>query len=268
MIIRPKNWHDFQHYKERSPAWIKLHRRLLDDFDFQRLHDASRALAPMLWLLASESKDATVNADPEKLAFRLRRTPQWVVDALTPLIESGFFEVVQDASNPLAERTQGACSEREKEAEKEKDARARDDVPRGTLITPDGLNLEAWADWISYRRKIRKPLKDVSIRSAQRELAAHGADQAAVVEQSIAQGWTGLFALKAKPKNGAADAAKRAESERIEWQNLEERAERIGFRKRVAADDLIGYRTLVERHEANRPRSGAQPIAKLLGGVQ
>ena len=49
--IRPKNWHSFQHYKDRDPTWIKLHKKLLDDYEFQSLPLASRALAPMLWLL-------------------------------------------------------------------------------------------------------------------------------------------------------------------------------------------------------------------------
>jgi hypothetical protein len=54
MLIVPNNWAELQHYKDRSPPWIKLHKKLLDNFEFQSLPVASRALAPMLWLLASE----------------------------------------------------------------------------------------------------------------------------------------------------------------------------------------------------------------------
>lgn len=61
---------------------------------------------------------------------------------------------------------------------------------------PAGLDLAIWGKWLEYRSKIRKPLKPASIPAAQRALAAFGSDQAAVVEQSIAQGWQGLFALK------------------------------------------------------------------------
>jgi hypothetical protein len=64
---------------------------------------------------------------------------------------------------------------------------------------PDGLDDAAWTRWLGYRQQIRKPLKPVSLPAAQRELAAFGAEQSAVVEQSIAQGWTGLFALKERP---------------------------------------------------------------------
>ena len=49
-----KSWDRFQHYRDRNPPWVKLHKQFLDDFDFHSLPVASRALAPMLWLLASE----------------------------------------------------------------------------------------------------------------------------------------------------------------------------------------------------------------------
>lgn len=64
----------------------------------------------------------------------------------------------------------------------------------------DGLDLSAWDVWSAYRIEIRRPLKQASIPAAQRKLAAFGAEQSAVVEQSIANGWQGLFPLKA---NGA-----------------------------------------------------------------
>lgn len=61
---------------------------------------------------------------------------------------------------------------------------------------PEGLNREAWAKWIDYRKKAGKALKPVSWESAMQALVKHGAHQMAVVDQSIANGWQGLFALK------------------------------------------------------------------------
>lgn len=55
------------------------------------------------------------------------------------------------------------------------------------------------ASWIEYRRAIKKPLKPPSIPAAMAKLAEFGEDQAEVVEQSIANGWQGLFALKNRP---------------------------------------------------------------------
>jgi len=59
-----------------------------------------------------------------------------------------------------------------------------------------GLDPEAWRAWLEYRVQIRKPLKPVSMPAAQRTLAAFGSNQMAVVQQSIANGWQGLFELK------------------------------------------------------------------------
>jgi hypothetical protein len=63
-----------------------------------------------------------------------------------------------------------------------------------------GVDALAWKTWIDYRKQIRKPLKQVSMPAAQRELAAFGSNQMAVVQQSIAHGWQGLFDLKGRGK--------------------------------------------------------------------
>lgn len=118
MSITPKNWATFQHYKDRSPAWIKLHRGLLDDFAYSRLPVASKALAPLLWLLASEYEGGTIPSTFEEIAFRLRMTEAELTDAINPLISAGFF--FQD-SKPIAVRKRRACLEKEEEREEEKE---------------------------------------------------------------------------------------------------------------------------------------------------
>ena len=119
MIVTPKNWREFQHYKDRNPPWIRLHKSLLDNFEFQCLPVASRALAPMLWLIASDSPDGKFDASPKRLAFRLRMSEQDVIDAINPLIHNGFFSVEQDASNVLASCLRDAVPETETETETE-----------------------------------------------------------------------------------------------------------------------------------------------------
>lgn len=121
--IRPKKWSEFQHYKNRCPPWIKLHKALLDDYEFQCLPVASKALAPMLWLLASEYPEGAIPADTRKIAFRLHMQLQELSDAFEPLLNNGFFEVIGEvekvAIEALAECKQDACLETEKETEKE-----------------------------------------------------------------------------------------------------------------------------------------------------
>lgn len=61
---------------------------------------------------------------------------------------------------------------------------------------PLGLNIAAWDTWAAYRKGIKKPIKAASLEAAMRKLAEFGDDQLAVVEQSVANGWQGLFPLK------------------------------------------------------------------------
>jgi hypothetical protein len=125
----PKNWLVFQHYKDRSPPWIKLHRDLLNNRDFITLPLASKALAPLLWLLASEHKDGVFDATTEELAFRLRMTEKEIDSGIKPLIRKGFF---LDASTMLAPCLQDAIPEREGEREGEERKKGR--------FTPPSVN--------------------------------------------------------------------------------------------------------------------------------
>jgi hypothetical protein len=119
MKLVAKNWAEFQHYHNRMPPWIKLHKSLLDNFEFMSLPTASKALAPLLWLLASESEDGQIDGTPAKIAFRLRMSVTEVTAGLTPLIHNGFFLEIGNASTPLAIGLQDACLETERETEGE-----------------------------------------------------------------------------------------------------------------------------------------------------
>jgi hypothetical protein len=163
VIITPRNWKSFQHYNDRRPAWVKLHRELLDNFEFHRLPVASRALAPMLWLIASESDAGEIDADAEKLAFRLRMSAIEMEAALKPLIAAKFFEVVQSASAPLAEPERNGVSERETEEEEEREEETEhlsgSDAPRGT--SNDAIGQQAarvFAHWCATHSHPRAKL--------------------------------------------------------------------------------------------------------------
>lgn len=65
-----------------------------------------------------------------------------------------------------------------------------------------GLDIPTWDRWFSYRKQSGKPIKPASITAAQRKLAAFGIHQALVVEDSIANGYQGLFAPKTNGTGG------------------------------------------------------------------
>jgi hypothetical protein len=134
--LRVKKWAEFQHYKDRNPPWIKLHRTLLDDYEFSCLQDASKLQLILIWVLASQN-DGRI---PEDAIFLQKRLSLSKPPDLETLINQGFLIREQDASNTLAEGKQDASSlhlEKRRE-ETEKSARAFAEF------------------WDSYPRKVAK----------------------------------------------------------------------------------------------------------------
>jgi hypothetical protein len=111
--LRFKNWLKFQHYKELTPPWIKLHRSLLDDLDYHSMTPMSAKLLPLAWLLASEYDGGLPSI--ETLSFRLRASTKEVQRALVewnPYLEG-------DASAALAPCKREMSLETETETETE-----------------------------------------------------------------------------------------------------------------------------------------------------
>lgn len=166
-MLTPKNWKSFQHYKERTPSWIKLHKGLLTDFTFNRLPLASRALAPMLWLLASEYEDGAITASNEEIAFRLHVTEQDLSAALTPLINAGFFI----SSDPLAGCQQDACLEKEDIGNIDKRERQKETREVALRVDPAEFNI-FWTEWPN---KVGKPAAVKALAAARKRGAAFDA---------------------------------------------------------------------------------------------
>jgi len=65
---------------------------------------------------------------------------------------------------------------------------------------PDWMPANLWADFVEHRRKTKAPMTDIAQQRALKKLAAmrsEGQNIEAVVEQSIINGWKGLFPVKA-----------------------------------------------------------------------
>lgn len=114
-----KNWHKFQHYKDRRPPWIKLHREILDDPDYFALPDKMARQLPLIWLMASETNDGSL-PNVKAMAFRLRISVsecEKVIDGLLHYLTV----MVQDASDVLADGLHVAVPETEGERESEEE---------------------------------------------------------------------------------------------------------------------------------------------------
>lgn len=132
-----------------------------------------------------------------------------------------------------------------------------------------GLNEEAWNRWDQYRRSRRKGYKtDFGRTRAQMRLASFGEWQMEAVMRCMEKEWIDLYPL---PKEVIADLERRRRDDGKTARQMAElalRASQVGFRQPFKGEDLLGYRTLVERaehqHAVRRPR-GPQSIADLLG---
>jgi hypothetical protein len=194
MLLQPKNWAVFQHYKDRCPPWIKLHRDLLNDRSYMRLPIASKALAPMLWLLASESKDGVFDGSLDELVFRLHITPKEYQDGVKPLIDNDFFILV---SGVLAERKQVAIPETEGETETETKKKA-------TIVAPpEGVSDSVWQEFKSLRKAKKAPITQRAIDAISSEANKAGWTLEKALEECVVRGWQAFkadwVATKANP---------------------------------------------------------------------
>ena len=169
--MRPKNWDNFQHYKDRCPPWIKLHKEILNDRAYMTLPTASKALAPLLWLLASESKDGNFDASIDELEFRLRMSRQELEVGLKALIEKRFFI---DDSGVLADCLQSAIPETEAEIEAETKREAKREKSATSVACPPEVDQQVWDDWKQLRKAKKAPVTETVVSKAQAEAQKAG----------------------------------------------------------------------------------------------
>ena len=95
--MRVKNWHKFQHFKDRKPPWVKLYRDILDDLEWYELDPEAAKSLVMIWLIASESDG--VIPDMKTLSFRLRVTQQKAKSLIDKLSHWLIFDDINVISN-------------------------------------------------------------------------------------------------------------------------------------------------------------------------
>lgn len=93
------NWSEFQHYKDRDPPWIKLHRKLLGNYAWAKLPDVAKAHVVGLWLIAARH-DNKIPADPVWIGRQMGANDPVDIERL---VESGFLEP-WDASKAAGKR--------------------------------------------------------------------------------------------------------------------------------------------------------------------
>jgi hypothetical protein len=109
-FFRVKDFERFQHYKDRSPPWIKLYKTVLDDYEYTCLQDASKLHLILIWILASQFENR-LPYDSRWIGQRIHATEDVDLDAL---VDAGFIEKTgtsecqRSASSSLAKKDESA----------------------------------------------------------------------------------------------------------------------------------------------------------------
>ena len=178
-----KNWDRFQHYHDgRTLVWIRLHKSLLDNYDFATLSGDDAKVLVLCWLVAAE-KDGEL-PDVPALAFRLRMDPRKLGTSLRALADKGFLESVPSCTKSVQKNTEtpAVLLPREEESRGEGETEERRDC---APTMPDAFE----AFWRAYPRKTAK----TAARTAWKKLAPVGGlldtIMAAVAAQSNSRQW-------------------------------------------------------------------------------
>ncbi len=78
-IVIP-NWRKFQHYKERTPKWIKIYTDLLHDPNYLALNGRHRGILHGIWMLYAASNQELL-ASPSMLNHQLGFQSEWMARA-------------------------------------------------------------------------------------------------------------------------------------------------------------------------------------------
>lgn len=90
-----KNWEKYQHYKHRSPPWVKLHYDIMTSEEWVSLDDSGRVLLIACILVASRNDGKIPSADYMKRVAYLNISPDF-----EPLVNTGFLiEIQGDCDN-------------------------------------------------------------------------------------------------------------------------------------------------------------------------
>lgn len=158
-MIKIKNWSRYQSYKDRRPPWIRFHRTMLDNYQFQSMSSESRALLPMLWLLACEHKEPTSGIIPyqiKEISFRLRLDQDVLETTIKEIQGADFIECIESVTKPLQDSNKNVTLETEAEPEPETETKTKKPVPPvGVPVCPHVEIIAAYHELLPMMPKVK-----------------------------------------------------------------------------------------------------------------
>lgn len=149
-MLRVRNLEKYQHYRDRTPPWIKLHQETLEDYDFGELPDSAKYHALAIMLLASRTNNE-IPDDPAWIARRINAKSK--VDVAL-LVSAGFLEVYQDATEMLAESLQDAPRAGARSPSPSDTSSLTDSLPPLPMSIDTPEMRAAWAERLRERREM------------------------------------------------------------------------------------------------------------------
>jgi hypothetical protein len=193
--IQVTRWKEMQQYKDRDPKWIKVYRELLDDYEFSKLDDVSKYHVIGLRLLAAKLDNKIPN-DPDWIQKKLSSSHEVSIQAL---VDAGFIEEHDGTEDCTVQNCTNMYLETEGETEKSRD-RKEAKKKKTPVHFPENLDNQpfrtAWSEWEQYRKDKRQTLTPRSVKMQLKLLSKTPAQAVAMLEQSIMNGYTGIFELK------------------------------------------------------------------------
>lgn len=197
-----KNFERFQHYKNKggAPAWIKLHKSLLHDYEFQSLSDKAKAHLILIWLLVSQRNDRRIPNNARWIAQQIGANER--ID-LENLVASGWLIPLDHSEQSTLDHSANSGSPQNRIEEKRiEDQSKKTDLVR---VEDDGISVqELFESWNEQCPPIGLP--------AVRELSASRKQKAAhrIREHPKVDFWNDVFRqikrsaflLGASPSNG------------------------------------------------------------------
>jgi hypothetical protein len=178
--MKIKNWHKFQHFKDRKPPWVKLYRDLLDDIDWHELDPKSAKVLVMLWLIASED-DGNI-PEVKRLAFRLRMTEKDTEVCLSKLSHWLDHDDINTISNGYQDDAPETETETEVETKKEKEKTTG-------VVCPLTVNQQVWSDWLQIRKAKKLPMTETAWSQIQNEFRKCNLSDQQGVEYCCLSNW-------------------------------------------------------------------------------
>jgi len=119
------NWRRYQHYKDRTPVWVKLHVESLHDQKLRRLSIEARLLWHEMLKLAATFQNAVPNS-PEALETLVGIPRETCREAVAELVKARLLQEKKTRRSA----SKSASAEKEKEEEKEKERAREPSAPK------------------------------------------------------------------------------------------------------------------------------------------